>query len=75
MIRLTVTSAFPLDDAQTEKLEKYFSKKYGGVRKTKYIVDDALIGGITVFDGEKIYDGSVAGRLSRLVETLKGDKK
>ena len=70
MNKITVTSAIPLSDTQKERLEKNFTVKYGEFT-VKYVLDDAIISGIIVFDGEKVFDGSVSGRLERLRENLK----
>ncbi len=71
MTKITVTAAFPLTDEQKAVLENKFSDKYGEYT-VRYVVNDALIGGIIIFDGERVYNGSISGRLERLREKLKG---
>ena len=73
MNKITVTSAGPLSDTQKETLEHKFAVKYGDFT-VKYVINDAIISGIIVFDGEKVFDGSVSGRLERLRESLKDMK-
>ena len=64
MTKITVTAAFPLTDEQKAVLENKFSDKYGEYT-VRYVVNDALIGGIIIFDGERVYNGSISGRLER----------
>ncbi len=71
MTRLTVTTAEPLSEERKTALEKEFATKYGEI-KVNYVVDDAIIGGIIIFDGNEVFDGSVSGRLSSLEEAVKG---
>ena len=40
-----------------------------------YVVNDEIVGGIIVFDGDKVYDGSVAKQLDVLRERIKGNKQ
>ena len=72
MREITVTSAVCLDDKQKSLLESYFNDKYG-IYTVKYLVNDALICGVVIFDGEKIYDGSIINKLRRMGEHLKGN--
>ncbi len=71
MTELTVTSRSPLSEARRVAIENEFGKKYGEFT-VKYVIDDALIGGLIVFDGEKVYNGSVSGRLEALRRAVKG---
>ena len=36
----------------------------------EYLVDDSLIGGLIVFDGKTVYDGSVKTKLASIKEKL-----
>lgn len=74
MTKLTVTTAAPLSEERKTELEKEFVTKYGGI-KVNYVVDDAIIGGIIIFDGNEVFDGSVSGRLSSLEKAVKGKLK
>lgn len=74
MTKLTVTTAKPLTNEQRASAEKVFAEKYGAFT-AEYIVDDALIGGMIVFDGDKAYDGSIAKQLETMREKIKGSLK
>ena len=69
-IKLTVTSARPLTDEQKAKVETVFSKKYDFPIDAEYLVDDSLIGGLMVFDGATVFDGTVKSKLSQIKEKL-----
>lgn len=71
MKKLTVTTAKPLSDKQRAFAEKSFAEKYGDFT-VEYLVDDALVGGIVVFDGDTVYDGSVSKQLGTILERIKG---
>lgn len=58
-----------LSDEEKEALEKKLAQKYGKFN-TEYHVDDELIGGIIIFDGDKVYDGTVRSKLDRMREQL-----
>lgn len=72
-IKLTVTSARPLTEEQKEKVEAVFSKKYDCPLEANYLVDDSLIGGLMVFDGATIYDGTVKSKINQIKEKLGND--
>ncbi|HKJ40333.1 MAG TPA: F0F1 ATP synthase subunit B [Anaerolineales bacterium] len=61
-----VTSALPLTDAEQESVKKNFSAK-----DVTFKVNPAILGGLVVKIGDKILDGSVAGKLEGLRQTLK----
>jgi F0F1-type ATP synthase delta subunit len=41
-----------------------------GEISVSYHIDDAIIGGIIIFDGEKIYDGSIRTQLNNIKEKI-----
>lgn len=61
-----VRAALPLDDAQREDLVARLAELTGEKIEIKEVVDESLIGGITVRIGDRLYDASVRGRLERL---------
>jgi len=73
----TLWSAFPLDEATVAQIEERFSKFLGKKLKLHLKVEPEIIGGIIVSIGDRIYDGSLKGQLSRIKEHLldfqKGD--
>ena len=74
MTKLTVTTAKALSAEKRSALEKEFFTKYGDC-SVDYVVNDEIVGGIIVFDGDKVYDGSVAKQLDVLRERIKGTKQ
>lgn len=70
MIKLTITTSVELTEEEKAKIEKSFSSKYGKIKAT-YHVNDELIGGIMVFDGDKVYDGSIRTQLDKIKERIK----
>jgi len=61
-----VTSALPLTDAEQESVKKNFNAK-----DVTFKIDPAILGGLVVKIGDKVLDGSVAGKLEGLRQTLK----
>jgi len=68
-------SAFPLDDASIARVEEKFSALLGKKVKLNLQIEPNIIGGIIVAIGDKVYDGSLRGQLSRMREHLLGLKK
>lgn len=65
-----VTSAFELEDGETQKLSDSLKQRLGMEVNVSTSVDDSLIGGVLVRAGDTVIDGSVRGRLNRLAERL-----
>ena len=61
-----VTSALPLTDTEQETVKKSFDAK-----EVSFKVDPGILGGLVVKIGDKILDGSVAGKLEGLRQNLK----
>ncbi len=61
-----VRTALPLDDAQRGAVEQRLAELTGEKIEMNEIVDEALIGGIAVRIGDRLYDASVRNRLERL---------
>ncbi|MCL4396433.1 MAG: F0F1 ATP synthase subunit delta [Chloroflexi bacterium] len=66
-----VTSAVPLTDGEKQALEAKLKKGSARELEFDYSVDPAILGGIVVRTGDKVVDGSVAGKLASLKEKLK----
>lgn len=66
----TVYSAFALSEAQVAEISAYFSKLINKTIRVESVVEPKLLGGIQVRIGDRLYDGSLAGRLDRLAKTL-----
>jgi F-type H+-transporting ATPase subunit b len=61
-----VTSALPLNKDEQDAVKKSF-----GAKEVSFKVDPAILGGLVVKIGDKVLDGSVAGKLEGLRQTLK----
>jgi len=66
-----VYSVYPLTDEDKRAVEAHFSKITGKQISVDNIIDRSLIGGIRVRIGDRLYDGSVAGKLQQLQNQLK----
>jgi F-type H+-transporting ATPase subunit delta len=66
IVRATITSAAPLDDAELQAIQARLSQMTGGTLRTDVSVDPSLLGGVIVRIGDRMIDGSVRGRLERL---------
>lgn len=71
MRNITVTTAKEITEKDLKKITQYLDKKYGEY-SVNYVVEDELVGGIIIFDGEKIYDGSIRGQLTKIMNKTKG---
>ena len=61
-----VRTALPLDDAQRTAIAERLRALTGDRIEINEVVDDALIGGVSVRIGDRLYDASVRSRLERL---------
>ena len=68
--KITVISATEMDDRLRARVEEVFGKKHPEGIRAEYLVDDSLIGGLSVFDGKPVYDGSVKTKLANIKEKL-----
>ena len=65
-----VISAFDLTAAQSDALQASLQKKYGKDVSITSRTDSDLVGGAVIRAGDIVIDGSVKGRLTKLVDTL-----
>jgi F-type H+-transporting ATPase subunit delta len=61
-----VRTALPLDPAQREAITERLHELTGDEIEINEVVDESLIGGISVRIGDRLYDASVRSRLERL---------
>ena len=61
-----VRTALPLEDEQRAAIAARLRELTGNRIEINEVVDEALIGGITVRIGDRLYDASVRNRLERL---------
>ncbi len=65
-----VVSAFPLTDAESERLARVLRDKYKKEVTLTSRVDPSLLGGAIIRAGDTVIDGSVRGKLEKLGESL-----
>ena len=65
-----VTSALPLSAPETEALRKELVSRLGPGAEVTFRVDPEILGGVVIRAGDRILDGSVAGRLESMRTTL-----
>lgn len=61
-----VRTALPLEDAQRDAVIARLRELTGNRVEINEVVDESLIGGLTVRIGDRLYDASVRSRLERL---------
>ena len=66
-----ITSAFPIDEGQLAALLRQLEAHFGGRLQGRVEVDPALIGGVRVAVGDRIFDASVRGKLDAMAAVLK----
>ena len=69
-VDVEVTSAVPLNDAQSQKLKQALSTRLKRQVRMRMAVDATLLGGAVVRAGDLVIDGSLKGRLQRLATEL-----
>lgn len=67
----TVYTAKTLEESELAKVAEQFGKIAGKAIRAEQVVDPSLIGGIQVRIGDRLYDGSLSGKLARLEKSLK----
>lgn len=65
-----VTTAVPLTTAEEETLRANLAERFGSDLEFEFRVDGALIGGVHLRVGDRVIDGSVAGKLASLRDSL-----
>lgn len=71
-VRASVVSAHPLSDDQMAKLETSLRDVAGTKVTLETAVDSALLGGLVVKIGSRMYDSSLRTKLQRLQHAMKG---
>jgi F-type H+-transporting ATPase subunit delta len=69
-IEVKVTSAYELSASQSETLRAALIAKFNKEITIEASVDASLVGGAIIRAGDIVIDGSVRGRLAKLVDTL-----
>ncbi len=52
-------------DSETESMIEKFTQAHG-CKKVQYEIDQSIIGGIIIYIGDTVYDGSVRSRLDKI---------
>jgi F-type H+-transporting ATPase subunit b len=65
-----VTSALPLSDEEKEIVRRDLLSKMGDQATVTFRVDPAILGGLVVRVGDKVWDASVAGQMEDLRQTM-----
>lgn len=65
-----VENAVESTPAQMDAIKAALAQKYGPGMNVTFWVNPALLGGVKVKAGSDIYDGSVAGRLAALADSV-----
>jgi len=65
-----ITTALPLTGEEQEIVRKDVLAKLGGGATTSFRVDPRILGGMVVRIGDRVVDGSVAGQLENLRQSL-----
>jgi len=65
-----VKSALPLTEEERKALRKKLENRFGDRLIFRWEVDPAILGGLLIRVGDKIIDGSVAGKLVALKRSL-----
>ena len=69
-LEVEVTSAYPLDDAQKQAIADALKEKLNREIEVVTIEDPELIGGMRIYAGDLVIDGSVQGQLTKLANEL-----
>lgn len=69
-VNVEIATAFPLDNAASERLAQALSGKLQREVTINTVVDKSLLGGVLVRSGDIVIDGSVRGRLEKLAKAM-----
>ncbi|MES2624034.1 MAG: F0F1 ATP synthase subunit delta [Pseudomonadota bacterium] len=70
VVDVDVISAFSMDEGAQQKLASALKQRLQRDVKLHTSVDKSLIGGLVVRAGDLVIDGSVRGKLNKLIETM-----
>ncbi|GIP40939.1 ATP synthase subunit delta [Paenibacillus sp. J31TS4] len=68
--KAVVTSPAPLTEQEQSEIAARFSQLTGKKIVLENVINPALIGGLQVRIGDRLYDGSLSGKLTRLSKSL-----
>lgn len=67
---VTITSAVPLSKKEQDAIRRDLTARLGGESELAFRVDPQILGGLLVRVGDRVVDGSIAGQLERLHQSL-----
>ncbi|MFC3772132.1 F0F1 ATP synthase subunit delta [Paenibacillus sp. GCM10012303] len=65
-----VYTPLPLSAEESDKIAAAFGQVVGKTIRVENIVEPSLLGGLQVRIGDRLYDGSLSGKLQRMEKTL-----
>lgn len=65
-----VTTAKPLNEEEQAQLAEQFGKQLNKTLRVKMVVDPAILGGVVVRIGDRLYDGSIKRKLEQFAHQL-----
>ena len=68
--RISITSAFPMDDDQVEAIKARLQQKLGKSILAEVKVEPGLIGGFKIKVGDQVHDLSIEAQLNRLKQSV-----
>jgi F-type H+-transporting ATPase subunit delta len=71
VVDVDVVSAFSMDESAQQKLASALKQRLQRDVKLNTSIDKSLIGGLVVRAGDLVIDGSVRGKLNKLIENIK----
>jgi F-type H+-transporting ATPase subunit delta len=71
IVDAVVTTAKPLGEQEINELAKEFGQKLNKTLRVTTEIDPSIIGGVIVRIGDRLYDGSIKGRLARFTQQIK----
>ena len=69
-LHVQVTSAMTLDDAQRKAIRAQLKIAFGKDAVLEEKIDAALLGGVVLRIGDKVYDGSVLGKMQQIRQSV-----
>lgn len=69
-IEVKVVSAYPIDDARMQRLARALQNSLKRQVTLECSIDRTLLGGVIVYAGDQVIDGSLRSKLKRLAERL-----
>ncbi|WP_077614207.1 F0F1 ATP synthase subunit delta [Caenibacillus caldisaponilyticus] len=74
IVEVTVTTASPLNEAEEKKLAEAFERHFNKKLRIHAKTDPKIIGGVLVKVGNRLYDGTLVGKLNRFAKELKAQR-